>query len=155
MTSEELEKRIQNLEALENKIQVLGDIEEIKNLHRNYVSWLCLKQWDKMLDCFSQNAVADIQGETFRKGKTEIADLFYNVMEKKINRNDAHILSQPIISVEGKKARGYWTLHILFSGPDGRWVQGRQECDYIKVKGQWKYSSMKFVFPWPVPSDEG
>ena len=155
MTLDELEKRVKALEALEKRVQVLEDIEEIKKLHRNYIYWLCNLQWDDMLSCFTENATADIQGDRLRKGKEEIADLFHNVLAKMIKRNDGHFVGQPVISIKGNKAKGYWILYLFFSEPSVRWMQGRQECEYIKVDGEWKFSSMKFINPWPLqPGDK-
>ena len=147
---DELEKRVK---ALEKQVQVLADIEEIKTLHRNYVYYLCNLQWDDMLSCFIENATADIQGDRLRKGKEEIADLFHNVLAKMVTRKDGHFVGQPVISVDGNKAKGYWILYLFFSEPSVRWMQGRQECEYVKVDGEWKYSSVKFMNPWPVPPD--
>jgi hypothetical protein len=151
MTLDELEKRVKALETLAKKVQVLEDIEEIKKLHTNYVYWMCNLQWDDMLRCFTDNATLDIQGERRRKGKEEIADLFENVLAKRIKPNDGHFVGQPVISVNGNKANGFWILYLFFSEPSVRWMQGRQECEYIKVSGKWQISSMRFINPWPVP----
>ena len=147
---DELEKRVK---ALEKQVQVLADIEEIKTLHRNYVYYLCNLQWDDMLGCFVEDATADIQGDRLRKGKEEIADFFHSVLAKMVTRNDGHFVGQPVISVNGNKAKGYWILYLFFSEPSVRWMQGRQECEYVKVDGEWKYSAMKFINPWPVQPD--
>ena len=68
MTLEELKKRVTELE----------DLEEIKELHRQYVFWLNSQQWEEMIDCFAENAIADIGETGLRKGKEEIAKLFKN-----------------------------------------------------------------------------
>jgi len=150
MAQDELGKMEKALEAVVKRVQVLEDIEEIQKLHRNYVYWLCNLQWDDMLGCFTEDATADIQGERLRKGKKEIAELFENVLARRITRNDGHFVGQPVISVNGNKASGYWILYLFFSEPSVRWMQGRQECEYVKVDGKWKFSSMKFILPWPV-----
>ena len=154
MTADGLGKIEEALEELTERVQVLEDIEEIQKLHRNYVYWLCNLQWDEMLDCFTEDATVDIQGERLRKGKEDIADLFENVLATRITRNDGHMAGQPVISVNGNRAKGYWILHLFFPGPTVQWMQGRQECEYIQIGGKWKFSSMKFINPWPGQPDD-
>jgi len=154
MTADGLGKIEKALEVLAERVQVLEDIEEIQKLHRNYVYWLCNLQWDEMLDCFTEDATADIQGERLRKGKEDIADLFEHVLATRITRNDGHMVGQPVISVNRDRAKGYWILHLFFPGPPVQWMQGRQECEYVKVDGKWKFSSMKFINPWPGQPDD-
>jgi len=86
-----------------------------------------------------------------RKGKKEIGEVFHNVLAKMIKRTDGHFVGQPVISVDGDKAKGHWLLYLFFSEPSVRWVQGRQDCEYVKIKGKWKFSSVKFSSPWPAP----
>jgi hypothetical protein len=162
MTLEELEKRVRNLR----------DIEEIKDLFRNYILWLTNKEWDNIIDCFAENAVAEIGTRGALSGKPEIARLFKDVMAKRDTPGGGHMLIHPVITVDGDKARGYWTmLHFFieraftvneadladmakfdFTAPPGKelkWLQGRYDCEYVREGGKWKISSLKWVRPWP------
>ena len=137
------------LDELVKRVQILEDIEEIKKLHTNYIYWLCKLQWDNMLDCFAEDATLELMDQGVRKGKQEISEVFLNVLAKMIKLNDGHFVGQPVISVNGDRAKGYWILYLFFSEPSVRWMQGRQECEYVKVGGKWKFSSVKFINPWP------
>ncbi len=137
------------LEELEKKVKVLEDIEEIKKLHINYVYLLCNLQWDDMLDCFAEDATLDLLDHGVRRGKKEISEMFHNVLAKMIKRTDGHFVGQPVITVEGDKAKGYWILYLFFAEPEVRWLQGRQDCEYVRINGKWKFSSVKFSSPWP------
>lgn len=150
MTLEELEKKVKSLEALEKKVQVLDDIEAIKKLQNDYTYWLCNKQFEEMLNCYTDNPVADIAGKTL-EGKAAISGFFYNIMAKNNKSTDGHIAAQPVIDVNGNKAKGYWLLFMTYAEPSMHYSQGRQEVDYVKVKGQWKIQTMKFIRPWPAP----
>lgn len=151
MTPEELEKRIRALEGLAKKVKLLEDIEEIKKLHLNYVYLLCNLQWDDMLDCFAENAKLALPEQATLKGKKEIGAVFHNVLDKMIKRTDGHFVGQPVITVDGDRAKGRWILYLFFAEPEVRWVQGRQDCEYVRVNGKWKFSSVKFTNPWPMP----
>lgn len=137
------------LEKLEKRVKVLEDIEAIKKLHINYVYLLCNLQWDDMLECFAEDATMELLDQGVSKGKKEISGVFHNVLAKMIKRNDGHFVGQPIITVNRDKAKGHWILYLFFAEPEVRWLQGRQDCEYIRVKGEWKFSSVKFTAPWP------
>ena len=137
------------LEELEKRVKVLEDIEAIKKLHINYVYLLCNLQWDDMVECFAEDATMELLDQGISRGKKEISSFFHNVLSKRIKRNDGHFVGQPIISVEGDKAKGHWILYLFFAEPEVKWLQGRQDCEYVRVNGEWKFSSVKFTAPWP------
>ncbi len=139
------------LEELEKRIGVLEDIEAIKQLHRKYVYALASQQWDDMLDYFIDDGIADIWQWGLRKGKKEIEDLFKNTFNGRILPTYGHLVAQPVISVDGETAEGYWILYLFFPEPEVRWIQGRHDCKYVKVGGEWKFSYVKFTRPWPAP----
>ena len=144
------------LEELQKKVTALEDMEEIKALHREYVFWLNSQQWDEMIDCFAEDASADIGVHGLRRGREEITKLFKVTMANQLSGwNGGHFVTQPVISVNGDKATGHWFLHIFIfltqtpEGPSYKWVQGRYDCEYVKVNGKWKFSLLKFRQPWP------
>jgi hypothetical protein len=55
--------------------------------------------------------------------------------------------------VDGNTAKGTWALYLFWSEPEVKWVQGRQECEYEKINGEWKIKSNKYIRPWPVGPD--
>jgi hypothetical protein len=134
---------------LEKRLRVLEDIEAIKQLHTNYVYRLCDLQWDKMLECFAEDATMELLDQGVARGKKEISHVFHNVLAERVTRKDGHFVGQPIISVDGDKAEGHWILYLFFAEPEVRWLQGRQECEYVRVNGEWKFSKVKFTAPWP------
>ena len=141
------------LEEMEKELRTLRDTEEIKKLHTEYVFWLMNHQWEDIIDCFAENAIADIWNHGVGKGKEGITRLFKDVIAKEVPWDSGHLLAQPVISVDGDKARGHWILYIFFAERPKVWVQGRYDCEYIKLDGKWKFSSLKFTAPWPVPPE--
>jgi ketosteroid isomerase-like protein len=144
------------LEELQKKVLALEDMEAIKELHRQYVFWLNSQEWDEMIDCFTEDAIADIGRHGEHKGREEITKLFKVTMNNQLsNWNGGHFVTQPVISVNGDKATGHWFLHIFIfltqtqEGPSYKWVQGRYDTEYIKVNGKWKFKVLRFKEPWP------
>jgi hypothetical protein len=104
-----------------------------------------------MLDCFADDGVADIWTHGARRGKQEIRELFYS-FEGKILPTHGHLLCQPVIKVDGDAAEGYWLLYLFLTEGETQWVQGRYDCKYVRVDGEWKFSYMKYTRPWPDPA---
>ncbi len=149
------------LEEVEKRIKVLEDLDEIKNLHREYIDWLNLKDADKLTDCFAEDATADIRVYGPKKGREEISKLFHDiigpiqVVPGSLTPKGGHFVYHPIISVDGNKAKGQWLLDRLFDdmrSPDGpvlMLTKGKYDCEYVREKGRWKFSYLKWTHPWP------
>jgi hypothetical protein len=141
MTPQEMEKKIREFE----------DIEEIKKLHVRYVYWLNDRKWDEILNSFIDDAWVHIEKRPMTRGKEELTKLFKEkIAGNNAKTNGCHFVMQPIIDVDGDKATGTWFMCIVFAvdsptGPTLAWRQGRHDCEYVKVDGQWKYKSIKFT----------
>jgi ketosteroid isomerase-like protein len=146
---------MENLQDISKRLQALEDIEAIKNLHREYVYWINSRQWDKTTDCFTEDAIAVIFRHPRAAGIDQIRSLFFDGIGK-VNAGkgrDAHFATMPVIRLNGSQASGHWMLYIFIADPITgnalRWTQGRYECEYRKVTGQWKFSKLVWVNPWP------
>ena len=158
MTLEELEKRV---EDLEKRLKATEDAEEIRKFHTDYIYWLSNWEFEKMVDCFAEDAVEEgIVPNEKHFGKAAIKKMF-EAMAQNPPQKGGHMLIQPVISVDGDKAEGHWIMYRLnyyFKGPSGQVVklfgpsvQRRYDCEYIKENGEWKFSRLKFTDPWPGP----
>ena len=134
-----------SLEELERRVRAIEDLEEIKKLQRRYMSHLDNLEFREASEMFSENAIVEIRDSGIRKGKKEIVDVYLGILARRKERHDGHMVGQPIITVEGERAKGTWIVYMLFSKPSVQWVQGRHECEYVKEDGQWKFSRLKFT----------
>jgi hypothetical protein len=101
MTKEEMEEKIATLEA---KIRELDDVECIKKLHRDYLFYISNLEFDKALNCFSDNIETQIG---VQKGKAEVTRFFRErIYQNVLSSHDAHFTGQAVINVDGDKARG-------------------------------------------------
>ncbi len=174
MKLEELEKKVQILEDrikileaekkgyqdIQDRIQSLEDAEEIKELQNNYIYWLSNREWEKIVDCFAEKGKVQIEKAPKRVGKEQIAEMFKHLTtDYQWFQEGGRILAQPVISVKGDKATGYWTMAqfrfnfttssetVSLFGPG---LQGRYDVKYVKENGKWKFADLKYVRPWPV-----
>jgi ketosteroid isomerase-like protein len=140
-------RRNMSFEELEKRIQALEDMEEIKKLHQRYIDLMDHLRYEEVLDLFTEDATSEVRNFGVKKGKKEIAEIYLEVLAKNrgSERFDAHMAIEPNIRVDGNTARGTWLIYILFSKPEVAWVQGRNECEYRKENGAWKISKLKFT----------
>lgn len=143
MTLEELEKRVKELEKLGKRVKEIEDLEKIEELQRTYMSYWDNMEFAKIPDLFSENGTAEVRNKGIRRGKKEVAE-FYTGSSHSGRKRDGHFCGQQIVHVNGNEAHGHWIVYIFFVGPPVQWVQGRNDCKYIKENGKWKISELKF-----------
>ena len=137
------------------RLRRLEDIQEIKDLHREYVYWVNSCEWDKVLDCFTENAFANIGPHGPRRGKAELVQLFkQNIHGNNQGKGrDGHFAIAPVITVDGDRAKGHWLMYIMISHPETgnalHWWHGRHDVEYVRVDGKWKIDWIVFTSPWP------
>ena len=143
------------LEELQKRIMALQDIEEIKKMHRDYVLGVNNRQFEKMLNCFAENAIVEIRTYGVRESKEEIEKLFKEEIARRKRPKSRHILIQPVITIEGKTAKGHWIMDlfsyesVLTGESMTTYETGRYDCEYIKEGGKWRFSYLKLTSPWP------
>jgi hypothetical protein len=131
------------MNELGKKVQTLLDLNEIMQLQRQYMYWFDNGEYSKIIDCYAENATMQLRNSPVCHGKKEILD-YYESHGKGKEKTDAHFVGQPLISLEENTAKGRWNVCILFAEPV-RWVQGRNDVEYIKEAGKWKFKSLKFT----------
>ena len=153
-------KREKELEQVKKRLEALEDIEEIKKLQRDYIFWLSNHQWEDMIECFTEDAVAWIGKHGEQKGKEAIRASFGSDISKTAAyQKGGQMLMQPVIHVDGEAASGYWNwyrLNTQFKSASGQSIelfganmQARYDCEYKKENGKWKFSKLKLTRPWP------
>ena len=148
-----------SLEKLEARIKALEDIEEIEKLMASYAYWVDAFQMDDVVGLFADNAKAEYGMLGSYEGKDGIATFFKDVVPKTQSWS-AHQLLNPIVTVEGEKAKGTWYLFCpatVFSpeGDQAVWIQGKYSNEFVKIDGKWKFSRLRFVFNFATPYNEG
>ena len=130
---------------IEKRLTMLEDLELIKKLHQKYISHIDNLEFEKILNLFTDDATFEKRDSGVRKGKKEISKLLLEMAAVRKNIKEGHLVIQPDIHIDGDKATGTWMVFILFWHPSVQWVQGRNECEYVKEKGKWKYRKLKFT----------
>jgi hypothetical protein len=133
------------LEELEKRVKAIEDLEEIKQMHREYMSCLDNIEFGKALDFFTEDAEVEVRNSGVMKGRKNYSKIYLVTLAQRKERHEGHLVGQPVITVDGDTARGHWIVYMFFSVPTIDWVQGRHDCEYVKENGQWKFSKLKFA----------
>ena len=157
MNIEEITAR---LEALEKRVTVLDDINEIKQLHRVYSYYVMYMMRDEIVDCFADHPdVALYWLEGTWLGKEGVKKYFGVDSDRPEPPPDFVHQVMPIAGVvdvdpDGQRAKGRWYSFGGVSIPrqeDGKFscsiVGGLYEIEYIKENGAWKILKIDWIIP--------
>lgn len=139
MDTEELAKRITRLE----------DIEAIKQLKARYCT-ICDDDHDpdRITSVFSEDATWEGRGIGHAQGHAAIRELFKG-FQRAISYSQ-HMVVNPLIEVDGDRAKAVWYFFGLFTMRDGnqaKWQAARYHEDYVKVNGEWKIRHLRVKGP--------
>jgi hypothetical protein len=144
------------IEALTKRIQVMEDIEAIKQLQYRYKNAFMQAKWDVVLGCFSQDAVLDIKpdGTNVGKGFGEVKRQFGNMAKVHVGA-ETDFIYHPEISVDGSKAKATWmvtdNMHIIDQPVQS--IYGIYTVEYEKIDGEWKISFLRHRHRTITPSE--
>jgi len=155
MTQHDIEARLKNVE----------DIQAIMMLMWDYTFCLDYGDLEGVLDKFMEDAKFQVRMRAGEQkgllvgrydGKKNIRALYTAVLPKRdAYPANAHIITNPVVSVQGDKAKG--SFYLLQGGPGGG-SQGRYDNEFVRVGGKWKISSFRFTWnylPEGGPAIEG
>jgi hypothetical protein len=135
-----------SIEDLEKRIRALEEVEQIKKLHQRYINLMDNLRYEEVLDLFTDDASVEVRDSGVKRGRKELAEVYLGLAQKRgAERFDGHMAIEPDITVDGDSAKGTWVIYMLFSKPSIQWVQGKNECEYRKVDGNWKIAKLKFT----------
>ena len=155
--------QVDALRALEARIDALESRESIEALHARFVRAVADREFDDLASYFSADATIDMRTHGPKQGSAAIAEHFEHMVTVPL-LGAGYILSSPEVTVSGDDADGRWTWHRLYSTADiagrpvqvwGVWEEGRYDCRYVRVDGEWKFAYMRFRIVRPDPDPEG
>jgi ketosteroid isomerase-like protein len=95
MNTQEYETKLKmlekTLEEQQKQIKKFQDIQELQELHTNYAYLLLARDWKKIVDLFTDDAVAILHRRGRFQGKAAIIDIFKKVVQN--NSRGAEIVT--------------------------------------------------------------
>jgi hypothetical protein len=133
-----------DIAQLEQRLTRLEDIEAIKQLKARYCAIADEDHNpDKITTLFVQDGIWE-GGFGTAQGHEAIRQLFQRAQQHFSFSH--HMVMNPIIEVEGNRAKGTWYVFGLFTvreNNEARWRAVCYEDDYVKVNGEWKYQHLR------------
>lgn len=132
--------------TLEERIQRLEDIEEIRYLQAKYQRSLDTRDFNGIAECFADDVVSSYGNGTMAyTGKDNVIKFLMNVMS--VEMPSAHMIHGGEIDVDGQKATGKWYLQdFLINKEHNVNIYGAAiyENSYAKVDGVWKIKEIGY-----------
>lgn len=137
-TVEDLEAKVKRLEQ---ELQILKDVEAIKQLKGKYFRCLDCKLWDEMAECFTEDATTSYSGGKLSfKGRDAIIKFFRETMTSSmVSMHQGH---HPEIEITSETtAKAIWAFEdYLIIRQTNMGLRGAAfyRDEYAKINGQWK-----------------
>jgi hypothetical protein len=134
--------------TLEQRVDRLESIDAIKRLKAIYCLYCDAKyDSDGICSLFTDDAVWD-GGPSFgrHEGLAQIRKFFEGISGDIVFA--AHLVLNPIITVDGDQAHGKWWLHMPCTAinhhgiPEGRWLLSEYDERYVRINGEWKFKEL-------------
>jgi hypothetical protein len=142
-------------ETIEEKINRLVDIEDIKQLKARYAA-ACDDDYnpDKLAPLFTENAIWDGSILGYAEGREAIHGFFS--ASSTLVPFAVHQISNPLIEIDGDSATGQWYLWQPMVFQDAAlWLSATYADTYVRVDGQWLFAHLKLNIRMLTPYDDG
>ncbi len=131
-----------------DKIRILYDMELIKKVKRKYWWSIDNKQMDDLVDCFTEDAVADYDIGELLEGRDAIIQFLKDtVASEELDAVPIHQGFDPVIEITSETtATVRWRLYnyMLFQKAKTTMVMWSVYNDeFVKVNGEWKIKTTK------------
>jgi SnoaL-like protein len=142
---------------LEKRITRIEDIEAIKRLKARYCA-ICDDKHnpDLITTLFVEDGIWEGADLGRHQGHAAIRALFQSFQER-ISFSQHNVMN-PIIEVNGDRAKGSWYLLGPFTFRKGNralWLAARYDDDYVKVNGEWKFQHLRAIGRMAAPYAKG
>jgi SnoaL-like protein len=144
-----LQRRIDRLEALTERVEALSAIKRLQYAYGHYAE---LGLWHDFADLFADTGVGHYT--TGALDREQIRALFLkDVGGGQLGLADGriypHISMQPVVTLapDGQSAKGRWHIMAMLGGYErsASWAGGIYENQYVRENGVWKFKEVRYL----------
>lgn len=149
-------------DGLDARVKRLEDLEALAQLKHRYAA-LCDDSYDAdgLAQLFTEDAIWDGGAMGRAEGREAIRELFSQAAQRMPFA--IHHVSNPILEIDGDRARGRWYLWQPCVAAGGQlteddqalWMAGRYEDRCVRRDGGWLFSRMKIELRMLSPYEAG
>ena len=145
------------------EVERVEDIRAVKKLQISYAQYLQFGLWSQAASLFADNAEA-IYGADRLQGRAAIGRYILSSWgngREGLPAGGLHTLLEDMpvlnLSADGRTAKGRWHEFWLIGqfGGTARWEQGISENEYVKERGVWKISRIRYYRETAGPYETG
>lgn len=138
-----------------DQLQRLADREELKELRAKYCYYVDEQDWEPFVDLFVPDPTLDFGGMGVYEGQDGLERFAAEFVEGQLE-GSAHMLSNPILEIDGDEATGRWYVEspLTFADGSGAWRQGWYRDAYRRLDGAWKIDSITLRFVYTADYDD-
>jgi hypothetical protein len=159
--TKKLAKRVAKVgSALEKRVKLIEDIEEITKLKARYCNYVD-GGWDRPTHDYDGVASLFVEEGVWEAIPTIHAETREGIREYFKRAQDIslafHRITNPIIEVDGDKATGNWHVLVALTHPNGKavWIGGIYNDEFARTDEGWKFQKLSFTFALNVPYEKG
>jgi hypothetical protein len=148
--------------ALERRIQLIEDREEIAKLKARYCNFVdggwdrLTHDYDGVASLFVEDGLWEAGASPALRGETRegIRDYFKKAQDISFA---FHRITNPIIEINDDTATGNWHVLVALTLPDGKrvWVAGIYNDDFVRTPEGWKFKTLSFRQAFLEPYEKG
>lgn len=149
------------LNALDTRVGLLQDADELERLHTIYGYYLARNQWDHLAGIFAEDGTIEIALRGIYNGRAGVRrnlDL-YGVQDELPGTLHNHMQFQPVIHVaeDGQTALMRSRAFSMMGNYEGvgRWMGGTYENAFVKREGVWQILKDQQINTYFATYDEG
>ncbi len=149
--------------SLEERVQILEDLEEIKRLKAKYCYFAdrCIggdpKAPTEFMALFADDARGEWTGLGVFEGKQQLLG-FASEGIRQVEQYAQHMVHSPLIELDGDSATGKWYFEAAVTlAPTGgaAWAAGWYDEKYARINGEWLFSEILAHIEYFTPYEEG
>ena len=145
------------LDALDQRITRLEDLNAIEKVQRIYGYFVDKSQWAELAELFSNDATLEIGGRGVYVGKKQVLAYMqtgFGPDGPRVGQLMNHMQFEPIPDIDPDGIHGHQRMRA-FVMSNGGWGLPLYENDYVKEGGVWKISRLKGPFTMYAGWEEG
>lgn len=123
------------------------DVNAIQRLKHEYCFAIDGGDYEEWASMFTEDGtfIRD-NGDTF-EGHDELFGFASEGFDAAFEHS-AHVVTNPVIDVDGDEASGKWYLLLFYENAEGNagWTQAQYDDEYRKVDGEWKIAESRVIY---------
>jgi uncharacterized protein (TIGR02246 family) len=135
--------------VLEETIQRLVDIEEIKQLKARYCRFVAAENWDEFEALFTEDLQFITPDGTVYQGRDNFMAFHIERIQKPKAKGVLHCFTPEIIITGADTATGTWAMYDLHEWPTSEGTMtgyqgyGHYHEDYVRTKDGWRFKRVE------------